>query len=561
MRKTSDSKSALKQETYLYTPVFPAIDAVKIGWFYPADYSIAMSSLGYLTLFQQLDTNPRVAVERVYMDTLEAHRTRQFQLIGFSFSFELDILNILQTLETLGIPLYAKDRDASHPLIFAGGPVIMTNPEPYADFFDFFLIGEGEEILEELVIEYPKVEAESRETQLHQLAVAIQGLYAPSLYEVTYEPNGPIASIQKRFDDIPLPVEKRFVSNMDNFVASSPILTPQAIFSNSYLVEVMRGCAHRCRFCLASYSMLPTRGAALEPIIEKIDAGLKVSNKLGLLGALIADHPQFSELCDYLDTRMEANPELVISSSSLRADTLTQQIAETFKRGKQNQLTIAVESGSERLRRRINKNLKHDEILRAASTMAAAQMKGMKVYGMVGLPSETEEDVLALADLMKEIRRENPRLGLYLGTSSFVPKAGTPFQWMARLDNKSVDRRFEILRKKLLKVAEFRPSSSKWDMFQAFLSRGDRRLAPLLVRYYRLGSSLGSLNRAYKELTDEGPVDFPPLEWYALRERPEDEILPWDVLHLGVAKGILYKEGLPPPGFHSDPSAHYQPVA
>lgn len=537
-------------EVYLYAPVASAPDAVRIGWMYPADYPIAMSSLGYLTLFRQLDSLPEVDATRVTTDTLGNHSPQDFDLMGFSFSFELDIMKILETLETYQIPLYATDRPRSSPLIFAGGPTVMTNPEPFAPFFDFFLIGEGEELMRDLVNAYQRLaHIEDREELLHQLALAVPGLYAPSLYRIEYAEDGPIAAITPRYSDLAPVVQKRFISDkdMDQYIASSPILTDNTIFANTFLVEVMRGCAHRCRFCLASYSMLPTRGASLTPIMERIETGLNHTHNIGLVGALIADHPQFGELCDFLETRLESYPDMKISSASLRADTLTPQIARTFKKGKQNQLTIAVESGSERLRRRINKNLKHDEILQAAAVVSEAGLKGLKVYGMVGLPDETEDDVQALADLMVALKKANPRLELHLGCSSFVPKAATPFQWMAKLDNKTIQHRQEILRKRLVKTADFRPTSPKWDFFQALLSRGDRRLAPLLVVFCKLGGSLGSLQRAYKALKDEGKVDFPPLEWYAQRQRPGEEILPWDMLHLGVSKEILYKEGLAPP--------------
>jgi radical SAM superfamily enzyme YgiQ (UPF0313 family) len=291
--------------------------------------------------------------------------------------------------------------------------------------------------------------------------------------------------------------------------------------------------------------MLPARGAQMSEIIEKIEQGIQYTDKVGLLGALISNHPEFPELCHFLN----AKEGLTISASSLRADTMTKEIAETFKKGQQKQLTIAVETGSDRLKRRINKNLKNEEVIRAASNIAEAGLEGLKVYGIVGLPDETEEDIIALADLMKDIRKENPRLKLHLGCSSFVPKAGTPFQWQPKVDNKTVEKRHELLRKSLLKVADVRASSAKWDYFQAFLSRGDRRLSKLLVRFYQLGGSLGAVNRAFKELQSEGQLDFPSLDWYACRERPESEILPWDMVNLGVPKEILFKEGLPPPGF------------
>ncbi|HEY9685854.1 MAG TPA: radical SAM protein [Coleofasciculaceae cyanobacterium] len=547
------------QETYLYQPVAPSANAVRIGMVYPAPYQIAMSSLGYLVLFQQMDQSPEADVRRIYADTLDQHNPRELELMGFSFSFELDIVKILDTFATYDIPMFARDREREHPLVFAGGPVPMSNPEPFAEFFDFFLVGEGEEMMTHLLEVYRKYRnLTDREELIHRLAMEVPGLYAPGMYEVRYTgPDGPVSAIVPKYDDIPPVVQKQLIANMDDFVASTPIISDKAIFSNTLLVEVMRGCAHRCRFCLASYSMLPpmgsglpaARGGMLQTIIDKIEEGTQYTNKVGLLGALISDHPQFPELCDYMDAKIDRQPDLTVSSSSLRVDTITPQIANTFKKGGQKQLTLAIESGSDRMRRRINKNLKHDQILEASATLAQAGLEGVKFYGMVGLPDETDEDVEQLASLLKEIRKANPKLKIHLGCSSFVPKAGTPFQWQPKIDNKLVDHRFEILRKSLLKTADVRASSAKWDYFQAFLSRGDRRLSKLIVRFYQLGGSLGSVNRAYKELKEEGLVDFPDLDWYALRERPESEILPWDMISLGTPKDILWKEGLPPPGF------------
>jgi radical SAM superfamily enzyme YgiQ (UPF0313 family) len=544
-------------ETYLYTPVLAQPNAVRVAFCYPASYQIAMSSLGFMILFKQMDVHPDIDVTRVYSDTLQDFSANQFEVMGFSFSFELDTVNILKNLEDWKIPLLAEQRERSHPFVFSGGPVPMSNPEPYADFFDFFLIGEGEQLMSEAMLTIAKYrDLPNRQDVLRKLAAEVVGVYVPSLYEISYTSNdGPIASITPRFDDAPMPVHRRIVVDMTDHVATTPILTDKSVYSSTYLVEVMRGCAHRCRFCLASYSTLPARGAGADPIISKLEEGLRHSRKIGLLGALISDHPQFDEICDYLHHQMDRlegqGDSLTISSSSLRADTLSVPIAKTFKRGKQRQLTIAVESGSERLRRRINKNLKHDQILKAAGVVAEAGMKGLKIYGMVGLPDETDADVEQLAVLMRELRSQNPKLELHLGSSSFVPKAGTPFQWQAKLDSKTIEARFALLKKALGKTADLRPSSAKWDYFQAVLSRGDRRLSKLLLRFYALGGSLGSIKRAYKELCEENDATFPTLDWYAIRERPEHEVLPWDMIHLGVDKHILYKEGLPPPGFEN----------
>jgi radical SAM superfamily enzyme YgiQ (UPF0313 family) len=306
--------------------------------------------------------------------------------------------------------------------------------------------------------------------------------------------------------------------------------------------------------------MLPARGAGLGAIEAAIEEGLKHTPKIGLVGALIADHPEFEALCEKLLARMKQGENIRLSSASLRADTLSPVIAEAFKQGGQKQLTIAVESGSEWLRRRINKNLKESDIFKAAETVSQAGLKGLKIYGMVGLPDETDEDIDAMADLMRRLKKAFPKLEFHLGCSSFVPKAATPFQWMPRPDNSTIDKRFERLRKGTLKTCDFRPSSTKWDFVQAVFSRGDRRLAPVIERYGEIGASFGSLNRAVKALRAEGRIDFPNLEWYALRERPETEILPWDVLHLGVDKPILFKEGQLPPGLEKRPPLGHKSI-
>lgn len=545
------SSAPSPEETYLYQPVPAKAGSLNIGLYYPADRNIAMSSLGYLTLYKQLDTNPAINVQRVYTDTLDQHRAADFDAIGFSFSFELDIVAILNTFKQQGLPLYQRDRTNDQALVFAGGPTVMTNPEPYADFFDFFLIGEGEDLLDETlrVLAELKEQGASRSETLLQLAKRVEGCYVPSLYLVEYESElGPIQSITPKVEDIPTQVGKRFLSRdaMANTVATSPILTEDTIFGRTFLVEVMRGCSHRCRFCMASYAMLPTRGSDLNTITQAIETGLQYTHNIGLLGALIADHPQFGELCDYLHTQMDKHDDIRINSAAIRVDTLTPRIAETFARGGQRQLTVAIETGSPTLRRRINKHLKQEKIFECADIAQQAGLKGLKFYGMVGLPDETDADVDATIQLMRDLKKANPKLELVLGCSSFVPKGGTPFQWQPRADKKTVDAKFKRLNKGLLKVAKFRPSSAKWDDFQAFLSRGDRRLAPLLVRFAEYGSNLGALKRAYKELKAEGMANFPDIEWYALRERTEHEILPWDTIHLGVDKAILWKEGLSP---------------
>jgi hypothetical protein len=271
----------LPTETWLYTPVNKAPDAIPLAWAYPANTNISLSSLGYLALFREMDTHPGLAPVRVAADSLHQLSGQAFTYLGFSFSFELDILTMLVMLDALGIPALAKDRVAGmHPVVFAGGPVPTTNPEPYADFFDFFLIGDGEGFFDELVTAHQAVcgagntPVTNRTALLEHLTNTIAGIYVPSFYDVTYQgPEGPIAAIVPNHPQVPPVVQRRSAMN-NQTVLSSPILSPDTIFANRFLVEVIRGCPHRCRFCLASYSTLPARTPELAPIIQAIETGL-----------------------------------------------------------------------------------------------------------------------------------------------------------------------------------------------------------------------------------------------------------------------------------------------
>lgn len=552
------------EEVYLYSPTHQRQpDALTVAWCYPANYSIAMASLGYLLLFAQLDKLDYVKPVRYSSEDYgqHGHTLRQAQVMGFSFSFELDVVEILRCFEKEGLPAYAHQRDASHPVIFAGGPVPSSNPEPYALFFDFFLIGEGEELLTQVMrflYEHQAELATNKRACLEALAKAHAGVYVPHLYQPVYaSPTGEVVDIfyhgqqgeaaSLQAGTLPL-VRKQFISNLDNYVATSPILSEASVFGKSYLVEVMRGCSHRCRFCLASYSTLPTRGASLDAIIAGIEKGLPHTEKLGLLGVLVADHPQFAELMAYVAQQ----PNVQLSTGAVRADTITPALCETLANSGSTSITIAVESGSPWMRRRINKHLKESSIFKAAEVIANSGLKHLKLYHMVGLPDETPAHVEESADLIRRLKKAHPRLKLSVGCSSFVPKAHTPFQWMPRLSTAELKRRQEQFRKGIVSVAEFRPSSAKWDTFQALVSRGDRRLAPFLVAFTALGGSHGHVRRAYKTVEEAGHP-LPALEWYAERPRPETEVLPWAMLHLGVDAAILWKEGQVPPALlHPD---------
>lgn len=539
-------------EQKLYTPVAASHDAIQVAWCYPAPRNIAMSSLGYLSLFRQLDEAPNVYAERVYADTVKQANIRNAELMGFSFAFELDAVEILRMLDGLGVPLWQRDR-TDEPLVFAGGPTVMTNPEPYAEFFDFFLVGEGEGMLAETISAMVQVRHLSRDEQLRYLAKHVAGCYVPSLYEATYD-GEQFMGLVPIADEAPAIIQKQALSReaMANTIATSPILSEDSVFGNTYLIEVMRGCSHKCRFCMASYAMLPARGSSAETILNAVDTGLQHTNKLGLLGALIADHPQFGEICDGLHQRMDANEDIRLNAAALRVDRLSERIVETFIRGGQQQLTVAIESGSERLRHRINKHLKQAKIHEAMETVSQTGLKGLKFYGMVGLPDETDDDIEETIQLLAQVKKDHPKLKLVLGCSTFVPKGGTPFQWMARLDKSRLAKRQKRLEKGLLKIADFRPSSPRWDDVQAILARGDRRMSVLVERYYQLNKdaegmgSAGALKKADRKLRDEGLAQYPSLDDLLHKPFAEGDTLPWEHINLGVDKAMLWKESLPP---------------
>ena len=542
----------LSNETLLYQPTIKNADAIPIGWLYPAPYTVAISSLGYLSLFKQLDMLPTVHPVRIDSDNITQHNPQNFELIGVSFAFELDILELLKQFETWQFPFLAADRSFPDcPLIFAGGPAVTTNPEPYAEFIDFFIIGDGEDALPNLITAYKTFknthastfEKQDQKTELLKyLALTVPGLYVPSLYEVTYHSaQSEITRIEPKYPDVPQLIQRQSAVFENDHIMTTPILSEQSVFGRKFLIEVMRGCPHRCRFCLASYSTLPAKGPENNALVQALETGLQHTQQLGLLGALITEHPDFENICDILLQKQD----VTVSTASLRADAVTPKVAQMIKHTRQNTVTIAVESGSEKIRHRINKHLKTDSIFRAAEHLSHEAILNLKLYFMVGLPDETPEDIDASITLIASLKKQFPKLSLQVGCSTFVPKAQTPFQWKAREQANTLEKKQEQFRRGIYKYANFRPSSPKWDALQAILSRGDRRLTPFIIELYRHGGKLGSMNRALKNIRQQygQALPFPELDWYGSRERQESEVLPWEHLNLGVSKAILFKEG------------------
>lgn len=522
--------SPFADEMLLFEPATPQAGAIETIFAFPNTYAVGITSLGYQVVWATLAQRSDLAVARLFTDLAEP-LPRSPELVGFSLSWELDYANILALLAQLGIPRYARDRGPQDPLIFGGGPVLTGNPEPFAAYFDLVLLGDGEVVIDQFIETYGDVRGRSRQEIL--LALAQQpGLYVPQFYEVTYtDPEGPIATIRPAIAGVPAKVEKQ--TYRGNVLSSSTVVTDRAAWPGIFLVETVRSCPEMCRFCLASYLTLPFRPASVEgALIPAIDRGLQVTRRLGLLGASVTQHPEFGAILDHLC--QPQYDDVRLSLSSVRTNTVTEKLARVLAQHDSKSITVAVESGSDRLRQVINKKLSHDEIRQAAIAAKAGGLAAMKLYAMAGLPSETSDDLEATAQMMLDLKKAAPGLRLTLGCSTFVPKSHTPFQWFGV--NPEAEKRLKFLQKRLRSNGiDFRPESYPWSMIQALISRGDRRLTPLLeqVREFGLGDtdnpdriSFGSYRRAFKTLRGQ----LPPLDYYVFRDWPLTEVLPWDHL-------------------------------
>ncbi|AFW95450.1 radical SAM protein [Dolichospermum sp. UHCC 0352] len=526
------TSSVFNSERLLFTPATPNHDAIPVIFAFPNEYTVGITSLGYQVVWATLAMREDLQVSRLFTDIRE-QLPRHPELLGFSMSWELDYVNIFNLLESLEIPIRANSRNQNHPLIFGGGPVLTANPEPYAEFFDVILLGDGENLLGDFIDTYKKVRNADRETQLRTLA-QVPGIYIPSLYVIEYiTPDGEIKSINPISSEIPPIIQKQ--TYRGNTLSASTVVTEKAAWENIYMVEVVRSCPEMCRFCLASYLTLPFRTASLEnSLIPGIERGLKVTNRLGLLGASVTQHPEFTELLDYIS--QPKYDDVRLSVASVRTNTVTVKLAETLAKRDTRSLTIAVESGSEKVRKIVNKKLDNDEIIQAAINAKAGGLSSLKLYGMVGIPGEEAEDIDATVKMMQSVKKAAPGLRLTLGCSTFVPKSHTPFQWFGV--NKQAEKRLQLLQKQIKPQGiEFRPESYNWSIIQALLSRGDRRLSPLLELTRDFGDSLGSYKRAFKQLKGQ----IPDLDFYVHSNWSTEKILPWNHLHGPLPQSTLIK--------------------
>ena len=525
---------------------------IAVALVYPNAYAVGMSNLGFQTIYRHLNALPDVVCERVFLpdpaDIVEMQRTQSppfslesqrplndFHMIGFSVTYEGDYINLLRLLDLAGIPLRAAERRAHDPLVLMGGVCAFSNPEPVAPFMDFIVVGEGEELVGELIGAY-REQYRDRASFL-DLLVALPGVYVPERYDVRYAADGTLADLMAAAGALAVVVKRR-LRDVDAFRTIAAVKTPNAEYGHMALLEVGKGCGRGCRFCLEGQVYRPVRHRSVNALRETIEQLARDGEKrIGLVGACVSDYPWIGELLKVVeDNGME------LSISSLRADSLTEDLAASLARGGHRTLTIAPEAGTERLRRAIRKAITDEQILTACDIVRAQGIPNLKTYFMIGQPTETDEDVAAIVDLarrmLERLRVLDPRgrpFGrLTLSISSFVPKPWTPFQWAPFAGAGALADKLETIKHGVRPMATVRVlhENPREAALQALLARGDRRVGDFLERAARLG---GDWRRALRDW--DGDLDF-----HTRRPRGVDERLPWDHFDVGVKKAGLVRE-------------------
>jgi radical SAM superfamily enzyme YgiQ (UPF0313 family) len=490
---------------------------IPIALVYANSYYLGMSNLGVHAVYSLLNSYDNVVCERVFWEgenpiSLESQRPlADFAAVVFSISYEIDYFNVVSILKASGIPLYARERDESHPLVIAGGPCIMANPAPLSPFFDALAIGEAEPLLPEIL---PVIaDGAGRDERLKSLS-ALPGLYVPQYYSGK-------------------PVVRQWAKNLDEFPVASAVLTPDTELGDLYLIEVERGCNWGCRFCLVSQTFSPMRLRSIDSLLSQAEQGLKYRKRLGLVGAAVSSYPQIEELLPRL-TEMGAE----LSLSSLRIAPLSPVVLRELARGGAKTVTMAPEAGSARLRDLVKKGITEDDILRAVERVAEAGIRQLKLYFIIGLPSESDEDIEAIIDLALACKNviDKKRAGcrLTLNVSPFVPKAGTPFQWLPMAPTALVNRRLARLKNALMpKGIKVKGESPAWSQVQGVLARGDIELAKVLADTKELSLA------AWRKAVEKHNID---IDFYALKRWDTRQKLPWDIIDLGTKAGYLESE-------------------
>lgn len=523
---------------------------------YANRYAVAMGNLGFQSVYEIFDRFPGAVCERAFLPdadeqlaaggltTLESgRRVRDFDVVALSISFETDYLNLPRLFDLIGMPARSAERDADAPLVMAGGPAMFLNPEPVADFIDLCLIGEAEEMLPEFLAVYEREHTRMpRAELLAHVAGEVAGAYVPAHYE-------PVFAGSRLIDHgyrggASATVERRLIWDLNRFPTTTRILSDEAVFGDMVMVEASRGCQWGCRFCAAGFMYRPIRTRSPENLSLAVAEGLKHRDTIGLVGAEMASVPGVSQLAAQA---MAAGGRL--SPSSLKADCVTPQLAESLARAGTRSATIAPEAGSERMRRVINKNLSEADILRAADLMVVGGVDHLKLYFMVGLPAETDEDVRAIADLVDAIRarlgagaRGAHRVGrVTMSVNPFVPKPWTPFQWDPMRPLTELRRSFRDLRRMCGRIPNLTvdTESPREGYLQTLLSRGDRRIARVIEAIHAGGGDWWATLQDWRRNGIDG---VPHPDEYVHRTYDENELLAWDFIDHRIDKSYLWVE-------------------
>ena len=549
----------------------PAQVDTRIAFCFPDTYEIGMSNLGMRILYGVMNNMDGVWCQRVFApwgdmeeEMRRAHMPlfalesgepiTDFDIVAFSVGYEMAFTSILNMLDLADIPLHSADRTGLTPLVIAGGTA-MYNPEPIADFIDIVSLGEGEDVTAELIELHRKARREGwSKADFLRRAAQVSGLYVPSLYDVEYNPDGTVKAIIPR-DGAPKVVRKRIVKDMDkSYYPTKTIVPSTEIVQDRVTLELFRGCIRGCRFCQAGYVYRPVRNRSEELCVRY---GVEACNDSGyqevtLSSLSTSDYPQLTELCDDLEGFCQER-HVHLSLPSLRADHCSMSLMQRLAKGRKSGLTFAPEAGTQRLRDVINKNVTQEELLASCRTAFAGGYSAVKLYFMLGLPTETDEDVLGIADLAARVMHawresaSNKQRGVRItvSTSWFVPKPHTAFQWEPQISKEEYQRRVKLLREAITtKTVTYNWHDPDTSFLEAVLARGDRRMCKVLEAAWRKGAKLDaweeyfSLER-WMEAFDECGLDP---HFYANRQREKDEIMPWSVISSGVTEEYLWRE-------------------